>query len=111
MTGHRIRLPRRAQVAAQCTTRDQTAMMGIFNVFQMQALQEASATQDRIKRAMEDRMIDEVEEVALAMFVAENEIDGNEIIGWEDQPPIYKDRMRAMARAAILQIRVMALDR
>lgn len=56
-------------------------------------------------------MIDETEEVALAMFEAENKIDGNEIIGWEDQPPIYKDRIRAMARAAILKVRVLALSK
>ncbi len=56
-------------------------------------------------------MSDEVEAVALAMFEAENLIDGNEIIGWEDQPPIYKERVRAMARAAIRRLRILDASR
>lgn len=53
----------------------------------------------------EDRMVDEVEQVALAMFDAWNKVDGNVIIGWEDQPPIYKELVRKLARAAILRVR------
>jgi hypothetical protein len=54
-------------------------------------------------------MNDENEAVAIAMFEAENKIDGNVIIGWEDQPPVYKERMLAMARAAILKMRVLKI--
>ncbi len=44
---------------------------------------------------------DEIEEVALAMFDAWNKHDGNVVIGWEDQPPVYKELVRKLARAAI----------